>query len=249
MKALNRFSTLVIAAGLLTACGGDSSSSSPPVLPPGPVVSETLSFELSVTNLTLAQPLSPPAVFLHSSGYGAFVDGDSASVALEVLAEGGDRTDLVTEVTNSGTLLASYDDANPVGPMSIGPTVTLEIPSDEADDVRLTAVTMLVHTNDAFTGLNAVDVTGMAVGESRVFSTPTWDAGTEANSENAASMPGPDFGGEGFNPTRDEAIDRVRFHQGVVTSASLESGDPNSALGDQHRFDNPTGRIRITRVQ
>lgn len=234
----------LVAAG----CGGDSSSSNPAPVPV-PTAPSMLMFEVSLTNLTLAQPLSPPAIFLHQSDYRAFVDGMAASVPLEVLAEGGDRTDLIAEVTQSGSLLAAFEDANPVAPLGQSPTEQLSISADDAADVRLTVVTMLVHTNDAFTGLNAVNITGMAIGETRNFNGPAWDAGTEANSENAATMPGPDFGGVGFDAVRDEAIDRVRFHQGVVTSSSAESGDPDSALLERHRFDNPTSRISITRIQ
>ena len=249
-----RFKSLVLtlAVGVTAAgCGGSSSSNNPPPDEPSPAsqTPTTLAFDVSVTNLTLAQPLSPPAILLHTSDYSAFTDGETSSVPLEVLAEGGDRTDLVNEAVASGAVLASYQDANPVAPLAQGPTETLEIQSDQATDVRLTAVTMLVHTNDAFTGVNGVDVTGMAVGETRIFNGPTWDAGTEANSENAAAIPGPDFGGVGFDAARDDIIDRVRFHQGVVTSASVESGDPNSALEERHRFDNPTSRIFITRTQ
>ena len=243
---------LTLAVGVTAAgCGGSSSSNNNNAapLPESPRGPETITFDVSVTNLTLAQPLSPPAILLHTVEYSAFTDGETASVPLEILAEGGDRTDLVNEAQASGALLDSYEDANPIAPLSQGPTETLEISTDQAGDLRLTTVTMLVHTNDAFTGVNAVNVTGMAVGETRVFNGPTWDAGSEANSENAATMPGPDFGGVGFEAARDDIIDRVRFHQGVVTSASLESGDPNSALEDRHRFDNPSSRIVITRTQ
>ncbi|MEM9624211.1 MAG: spondin domain-containing protein [Pseudomonadota bacterium] len=252
MLTSKHISTSLLAATLLIAgCGGGGGGGGADQAAPAPAPSgpPDLVFELALTNLTLAQPLSPPAIALHGSDYRAFVDGEPASVALEILAEGGDRTDLLTEITDSGELLAAYQDANPVGPLSIGPTEQLTVAADSADDLRLTVVTMLVHTNDAFTGINAADVAGMAVGETRTFSGPTWDAGTENNTENAATMPGPDFGGEGFAAVRDDIIDRVRFHQGVVTSASLESGDPNSALAERHRFDNPTSRLSITRVQ
>ena len=108
---------------------------------------------------------------------------------------------------------------------------------------------MLVHTNDGFSGANANNVSNMEVGESITFIGPTWDSGTEANDELGASMPGPDFGGEGFNANRDDPIDRVRFHQGVVTSASVESGFAESSLEERHRFDNPTTGITITRTE
>ena len=240
------------ATGLaLAACGSGSSGGDegPVVTPPPPPPAAMRSFEVTLTNLTLAQPLSPPAIFLHTSDYSAFADGFTASEAIEILAEGGDRSNLITEVTDANALLAAYQDDNPVPPLSRSVTEQLTFPEADAADIRLTTVTMLVHTNDAFTGINAADITSMEVGDTRTFNGPTWDAGTENNTENAATMPGPDFGGEGFNPARDDIIDRVRFHQGVVTAASAESGDPNSALEERHRFDNPSSRLVITRVE
>jgi len=58
-------------------------------------------------------------------------------------------------------------------------------------------------------------------GETREFFTPTWDSGTEANDELSTTMPGPDFGGEGFNSARNDLFDRVHFHQGAVSNASV----------------------------
>ena len=47
---------------------------------------------------------------------------------------------------------------------------------------------MLVNTNDAFTGLNAIDVSSLAVDEALTFTTFAYDAGTEANSEAAGTF-------------------------------------------------------------
>lgn len=237
---------------VLTACSdsnnnGPAAAPPPPPPPPPPIADAT--FEVSVTNLTLAQPLSPVAVMLHRAGFNSFIDGETASLALELMAEGGDNTDVLGEVAAAAEHLASGSTAGPVPPSSASDVVSLSFPSDQLDDVRLSVVTMLVHTNDAFSGVNANNVSNMAVGDSITFTGPTWDAGTEANDELGVSLPGPDFGGEGFNAARDDRIDRVRFHQGVVTSASVESGLATSSLAERHRFDNPTTRITITRTE
>ncbi len=65
------------------------------------------------------------------------------------------------------------------------------MPDLDADNLRLSIATMLVDTNDAFTGLNAMDISNMEVGDSRAFMAPSWDSGTEANLETADTMPGP----------------------------------------------------------
>lgn len=207
-------------------------------------------FQVSVTNLTFAQPLSPVAVVLHRSGYNSFVDGETASSAIEILAEGGDNSALLSDAqSNTATHIASLSTDGPIAPLSQSSTLTLDVPALDLSDLRLSVVSMLVHTNDAITGTNAFDVSNMAVGDEYTITGPTWDSGTEANTELATTMPGPDFGGEGFNAARDDTIDRVRIHAGAVTSASTDFGLASSSLADRHRFLNPTSRIQITRVR
>ncbi|MEM8497493.1 MAG: spondin domain-containing protein [Pseudomonadota bacterium] len=249
---------LVLAIAVLAGCGSDLSTAplTPPPTPaptpeppPPPPPPADATFEVTVSNLTLAQPLSPVAVVLHQSGFNSFVDGETASLAMELMAEGGDNTDVLGEAVAANEHLASASSDGPIPPASIGSPITLTVPEDQLSDVRLTVLTMLVHTNDAFTGANGSNVSAMAVGDTIRLTGPTWDAGTENNDELGASIPGPDFGGEGFNSARDDIIDRVRFHQGAVTAASVESGDMNSDLAERHRFDNPTSRISITRTE
>ena len=85
----------------------------------------------------------------------------------------------------------------------------------------------------------------MAVNDSMAMMLPVYDAGTEANSEAAGTIPGPADGGEGFNAERDDA-DTVSYHPGVVSSQDTL---PDSVLMAEHRFDNPVARLIITRVE
>jgi len=247
-------SSIALSLLVLTACDNGSSNpiaEEPPVAepPPPPVVVADASYSVQITNLTNAQPMSPVAVILHTEGYNAFIDGEPASLAIEQMAEGGSNTDLLGEAQAASQHLVSGSTAGPVPPRSISDDVVLTLPSDQIDDLRLTLATMLVHTNDAFTAINASNITGLEVGETREFFTPTWDSGTEANDELGSAMPGPDFGGEGFNAARSDIIDRVHFHQGAVTSASVEFGLPTSNLVERHRFDNQTAKVIITRIE
>jgi hypothetical protein len=80
----------------------------------------------------------------------------------------------VETVTSEGTPIAS------------GGTYSFEITA--SNDARyLSLVSMLVNTNDAFTGLDAVHLTG-GTKTYRVFA---YDAGTEVNDQLRASIPGP----------------------------------------------------------
>ncbi len=229
-------------------CGG-SGSSSP----------NAANYSVQVTNLTQNQPLSPPAIILHRAGYNAFIDGETASVELEQLAEGGDPAMLIARAQSTSQHLATVA-GSAVSPRSIGTASTLSVAPTAVDNLRLTVVTMLIDTNDAFTGVNAVNISNMTVGQSMTFSAPSWDSGTEANLETAATMPGPvavaaGGGGAaaGFNAIRDDSVPRVRFHQGVVTNANVNDasseGLATSILTERERWDNPTSRIVITRTQ
>jgi hypothetical protein len=73
---------------------------------------------------------------------------------------------------------------------------------------------------------------------------PVYDAGTEANDEEAANVPDPAAGGEGFNASRND-VDWVRIHPGVISS---EDGLTGSALIGSHRFDNPVIKLTLTRT-
>ena len=216
-------------------------------------------YTVKVINLTYSQPFSPAAVMMHEPGFQPFVDGEAASMGLEVLAEGGNPDDLIAEAMASSYYLdAVRGEGTPQ--RSEGTETTLIVPTLDTDNLRLSLVTMLVDTNDAFTGLNAADISNMEVGDYRMFTAPSWDSGTEANTETAATIPGPAAqaaggGGAaaGFDAARDDVFDRVHFHPGVVTNAnatdpSLE-GLSDSVLSEGDRWDNPTARIVVQRTR
>lgn len=244
---------ILFAAVLIGACSdgnnnnGATTVEAPPETPapvapepPAPAPAEAV-FEVSATNLTVAQPLSPLAVLIHDQGIAAFALGEPASLGIEVMAEGGDNSELLDSVDS----LAEISGDAPVGP---GGADTVELTLDESSlaDARLTVLSMLVNTNDAFTGVNALDVSSMVVGDSVTLNGNSYDSGTEANTESATLIPGPAGGGEGFNAARDDVRDQVTFHPGVVTS---DDGLSSSDLGQQHRWDNPVARITITRTR
>lgn len=218
---------------MLAACGsnGNSSGSRP----------SNSSFDVTVQNLTVGQPLSPVAIVAHANDARLFGVGEAASPALEVLAEGGD---------NSDVLAAESVEFGVSGAGAIGPgqseTLSIDVSDLDLDDLELTVVSMLVNTNDAFTAANAISLAGMEVGDTVSLRTVSYDSGTEANTESAATIPGPAGGGEGFNATRDDIRNQITMHSGVVTGADGLTG---SDLGQQHRWDNPVSNITITRTQ
>lgn len=237
----NRSLRLLLAGSVaLIAAACDNDNNDGIAAPPPPVAS----FAVTVTNLTNGQPLSPVAVIAHQSGYSVFTVGTAATTGLETLAEGGDNSTLIAEADADAQVMASASGAAAIGPAG-SETITIDVLQSDLPGLSVSVSTMLVNTNDAITGLNGASVADMMAGDSISWQTIAYDAGTEANTEAAAHIPGPAGGGEGFNAARDDLADRVAMHAGVV---SQDDGFAVSDLTGQHRFDNPVAQVSIERI-
>jgi hypothetical protein len=238
-KKLAQAAITSAAALILAACSNsDNNGSNSEVNPQDSI------FDVSVTNLTAAQPLSPLALVAHNDDYQAFMIGEPASNGLEVLAEGGDNSMLISEAVEAGAF-TTVTGTGPIGPKSSS-TVSITLAQDQLAAAELSLLTMLVNTNDAFTGVTEVSLSGLELGESMTMNALSYDSGTEANSEALGTIPGPADGGEGFNSVRDDLADHVTLHSGAIT---MDDGLNTSVLTEAHRWDNPTARVTITRVQ
>jgi len=242
MTRVSRIPLLVLLAG--TALSGCSSDNDPPPPPPPPPPPAMATLEVTVTNLTNAQPLSPVGVIAHMDGYAVFAIGTAATAGLEELAEGGDNTALLAEADADAAVIVTTSGAAPIGPAGTE-TISLEVLESDLAGLRVSTSTMLVNTNDAITMLDGMDVSGLQAGDNLSARTIAYDSGTEANTELAAHIPGPAGGGEGFNAARDDNFDRVAMHTGVV---GQDDGFAGSDLDGQHRFDNPVAEVRIERI-
>ena len=222
----------------LSACSDDDVIKEVEVIVevPAPVpVPVDYSYQITVTNLTNSQPLSPVGVVLHQAG-NLWTVGGVPSVELEKMAEGGD---------NSGLLALGVASASGAGAIGPGGSETINVTVQDVMDAKLTVATMLVNTNDGFSGLNAWDLSILELGDTWTTVAGVYDAGSEVNSEAAGTMPGPADGGEGFNAMRQDT-GYVAMHPGVV---SADDGLSNSVLGVEHKFDNPAIRIMVTRIE
>jgi hypothetical protein len=98
---------------------------------------------------------------------------------------------------------------------------------------QLTLLTMLVNTNDAFTGLDSLSIHGKGA----VIETVAYDAGSERNNELAAFIPGPCCN----NPfVRDPEGALIRPHDGITGV-----GDLDPAV---YSWPEPAARITVTRA-
>ena len=169
-------------------------------------------YEITVTNLTRAQIISPPVAFTHASGYRLFAPGDEASPGLAGLAEDGLTDGLVAELEETP---AVRDIAVGSGPVMPGQSLTLELRGSPYGS-RLSVMGMLVSSNDAFFALQGERLPWY----SSSADAAVYDAGSEANNERCEYIPGPPCGNPGASPD-EEPEGFIFIHNGIHGVADL----------------------------
>jgi len=205
-------------------------------------------YEVTITNLTQGQVFTPILVAAHQPGVSIFHPGEAASTELEMLAEGGVIGPLAAQLS---TMDEVADVADSGGVLPPGQTTTVEVQA-RGGFQQISLAAMLVPTNDGFVALNGVTApTGPRwawpapsppTEQTITVYAPAWDAGTEANDESCASVPGPPqvCQGEGFNASRQGAEGFVHIHRGINGAADLSSAERD--------WKNPVARVVIRRL-
>ena len=208
-------------------------------------------FNVRIVNLTNGIYFTPFLVAAHPEGSSLFSVGDPASLNLQAMAEGGDISGLVADLQSLNATIAE----NPAGGL-LAPTASanVDMNTDGTDNVLLSAVAMLLPTNDAFAALNSVSIpTDPGV---YVFDLPAYDAGTEANDElltgggapGAPGMPA-DPGGlagtGGLGAAGADANTTVHIHRNALGDTD-PAGGPSDLDSRVHRWLNPVVRIVVT---
>lgn len=159
------------------------------------------------------QRLSPPVFVTHSAAYSAFNVGATAPETIWRIAEGGDRSFLLSEVNALvGTSVLSV--AAPLSaPLPQQESVSVLVQAD-ASHRLFSFASMLGWTNDGFIGVNALDL-------STITGTVTinllgYDAGSERNNEANGFL-----GALGLGNARD-------VEGGVITNHLGIRGDANA---------------------
>jgi hypothetical protein len=197
----------------------------------------TRTYEVTVTNLTRGQVISPPFVVTHTSDMEPLWRmGEAASAGLAAIAEDADTTTLAAALDGADGVLSVTNGSGPIPPAMSG-TVTIEVRGRRG---LVSLVAMLVQTNDAFVGAQSLELP-RSKGESRSLRmrVAAYDAGSEANNEDGAFIPGPPFGNGGARDTAN-AEGFVHIHSGIHGIADLAP--------ETYDWRNPTAEIRITRV-
>lgn len=222
--SIKKIAAVVLAASSLAAVPFVASATGGNGRGSGGVVTYQVTIENTATGF---QPLTPGGVVVHRPRVDIWSTGSPASAALAAVAEDANLPIFVdTYAAARGVRSASVGGGAPFGP---GESVTFEIEGRRND--RISIVSMLVNTNDAFTGLDSVRLGN----REKVFEVGVYDAGTEVNNELAAFIPGP-VGGNFFERAPEGAL--ITPHSGVQGV-----GDLDPAV---HGWTGPVATITIT---
>ena len=132
----------------------------------------TTTFTVTLTNMaTPGMSISPGAHVLSTAAGVLWMDGGTASLALERIAEIGDPSEAV------GALGATMIDAAGAA----GDTTTFEITAAPGD--LLSFASMLVGSNDGFVGVNGLALFNGTTARTISMDLMAWDAGTEDNND------------------------------------------------------------------
>jgi hypothetical protein len=197
----------------------------------GTTAKKNRSWQVRITNLTPAgsQPLSPPLLVVHSRRADVWSLGQIATHPVAAIAEDANNTPAEMALTGFPGVLSVETGAG--GPIPPGASGTYTVDAGGRFN-RLTVLTMLVNTNDAFTGLDSAHLRGRGF----TRSTNAYDAGSERNNELIAFIPGPCCN----HPfVRDPEGALIRMHEGITGR-----GDLNPAV---YGWTGHVARIQVSR--
>ncbi|MGH3085332.1 MAG: spondin domain-containing protein [Gaiellaceae bacterium] len=177
-----------------------------------------------------SQPLSPPLFVVHSGKADVWSVGEIASHGVAAIAEDANNTVLESALPALPGVKTVFSGAG--GPIPSGESRTFTVETSGRFN-RLSLVTMLVNTNDAFTGLDSLRLRGQGAS----LATMAHDAGSERNNELESHIPGPCC--ENLF-VRDPEGALIGPHEGITGR-----GDLDPALYD---WPEPAARITIQRV-
>lgn len=208
-------------------------------------------YKVTITNLTPGQAFTPPVVLVHSNSTGVFTLGDPASSDIQAIAENGNNTPLVDTLAGDPDVHMVVVGTEPLVPANnpggtgFGNSATFMITA-QGKAKFLSFASMLICTNDGFTGLDAVRLPGKMM---TVFSV-AYDARTEVNTEDFADIVPPcqDFIGTSSADAGTGMSNAALAEGGVIIPhVGIIGGD--DLLPDVHGWGDPVAKIVIERMQ
>jgi hypothetical protein len=221
--------SLLLAAGAANASGGNT-------------------YDVVITNITKAQVFSPPVLVSHDASIAVFQVGAPALPELAIVAEDGAGKPLA-DLLNTLPAVGRADYTMAPIPPGASAAYEVYVPTTQGsgrgkgrgNDAVLSIVSMLVNTNDAFLALDSEELP-QGHGDTVTYYVGAFDAGSEANNEDCAFVPGPACPPDSGNArATDGAEGFVYIHNGIHGIADLGPA--------AYDWRNPVAKITITRTR
>ena len=213
---------------------------------------KTQMYEVTVTNITSGQPITPPLLVTHSKDVSLFSVGDEASDELQQLAENGNASLLVEKLEGkSGVVdivkgsVGHLVPANDPGNTDLNYSETFTI-SAEGNMRYLSFASMLVCTNDGIAGIDSVKLPFYK--EKTVYA-KAYDVRTEMNTEDFADLVPPCAAESGVssNDNGTGATNPAIAEDGIIIPHPGIFGDDDLSQR-AHGWDGPVVKIDIVRL-
>lgn len=134
-------------------------------------------YHVNIQNLTGGQPFSPPILAVHKKEFRFFKVGRGVTAEIQAIAENGNNGPMVALFTNNRHVHEFQQASAPLVPGSnpsgtgFGNSVQFTVTAKE-DAKFISIATMLICTNDGFTGLDRIKMPSR--GKEPTNQTPTW---------------------------------------------------------------------------
>lgn len=208
-------------------------------------------YEVTITNLTPGQPITPPLLVTHSVNAGFFSVGEMASDNIQQLAENGNPEPLVKMLQGKSGILSIVQGETPLVPANDPGNTGLShsetfVVSSQGNMRYLSFASMLVCTNDGFAGIDSVK---LPINQKTVYAM-AYDARTEMNTENFADIVPPCQDAIGISSDDDGvgASNEAIAENGVVIPHPGIMGE-DDLLKSVHAWGNPVVKIDIVRMK
>ena len=208
-------------------------------------------YRVTISNLTSGQPFTPPVLLTHSGKTGIFSLGEEASTGIQAIAENGNNVPLVAMlsvdvnvhevVEGTAPIVPAH---NPGGTMFESTAIFMISASGKAK--FLSIASMLICTNDGFTGIDSVRLPSK---KKTVFAV-AYEARTERNTEDFKDIVPPCQGliGVSSMDTGTGMTDPMLSEEGVVIPhAGVNGGD--DLIPQVHGWGDPVAKIVIERAR
>ncbi len=210
-------------------------------------------YEVTVTNITPGQPITPPLLVTHSKDVSLFTVGEKASDELQQLAENGNASLLIEKLEGkSGVMdvvkgsVGHLVPANDPGDTDLQYSETFTVSAD-AKTRYLSFASMLVCTNDGIAGIDSVRLP--YYNEKTVYA-KAFDVRTEMNTEDLADLVPPCAAESGVSSSDKGtgATNAAIAEDGVIIPHPGIFGDDDLSQR-AHGWDGPVVKIDIVRMR